>query len=114
MAGEKTFDMANLGLNARGGAARVGGPQTGLSPSAGDPNAPCSLDRPVRLRITCMQLRHKLMYVDERHMQRGMVDVNSDTRVFLCAKTQEVLGPDDQPVGVAECSHGRACYCHGG
>ena len=80
----------------------------------GDFNAPCSLDRPVRLRITCMHLRHKLMYVDARHKQRGMVDVNSDTRVYWCSKTQECFGPDDQPVSPGDCSNGRACYCHGG
>jgi hypothetical protein len=77
-------------------------------------DAPCTLDRPVKLRVTCMHIRHKLRYVDERHTQRGLVDVNSDTRIFWCAKTQEALGPDDQPVGPAECSNGRGCYCHGG
>lgn len=77
-------------------------------------DAPCSLDRPVKLRITCMNLRHKLMYVDDRHAQRGMVDVNSDTRVYWCSKTGAALGPDDQPVGPGDCSNGRACYCHGG
>jgi hypothetical protein len=80
----------------------------------GDLNASCSLDRPVRLRVTCMHLRHKLMYVDDRHRQRGVVDVNSDTRVYWCAKTQEGLGPDDFAVGPGDCSNGRACYCHGG
>ncbi len=114
MAGEKTFDMLNLGLNARGGAMRMQPDRANIDPTAGDPNAANSLDRPVRLRITCMHMRHKLMYVDDRHAQRGLVDFNSETRVFLCAKTQEVLGPDDQPVGVAECSNARACYCDGG
>jgi hypothetical protein len=114
MAGEKTFDMANLGLNARGGAAAARAVDGFVDPAAGDPNAANSLDRPVRLRTTCMHLRHKLMYCDARHAQRGLVDDNSDTRVFLCAKTQEVLGPDDRPVSVSECSGGRACYCHGG
>jgi hypothetical protein len=61
-----------------------------------------------------MHLRHKLMYVDERHAQRGMVDVNSDTRVYWCARTQEALGPDQQHVAPDVCSNGRACYCHGG
>jgi hypothetical protein len=77
------------------------------------PDAPCSMDRPVRLRVTCMNLRHKLMYVDPRHAQRGMVDVNSDTRIYWCAMTQEQLGPDQQPVGPGDCSNGRGCYCHG-
>lgn len=86
----------------------------GKSPPVGREDAPCSLDRPVRLRITCMNLRHKLMYVDERHSQRGMVDSNSDTRVFWCVKTQDPLGPDNQSVGPDACSSSRACYCHGG
>ena len=88
-----------------------------VAPAAAQPasdNAPCTLDRPVKLRVTCLNLRHKLMYVDERHAQRGMVDVNSDTRVYWCAKTHDALGPDNQPVGPGECSNGRACYCHGG
>ena len=95
---------------------------SGLSMKAASPSAapvdradaPCSLDRPVKLRITCMHMRHKLMYVDERHTQRGMVDVYSDTRIFWCAKTHESLGPDQRPVAPDECSNGRACYCHGG
>ena len=77
-------------------------------------DAPCSLDRPVKLRTTCMNLRHKLMYIDERHTQRGLVDVNSDTRVYWCSRTQESLGPDNRPVEPGGCSNGRACYCHGG
>lgn len=77
-------------------------------------DASCSLNRPVKLRITCMNIRHKLMYVDERHAQRGLVDVNSDTRVYWCARTQDALGPDDLPVGPGDCSNGRDCYCHGG
>jgi hypothetical protein len=77
-------------------------------------DASCSLDRPVKMRITCMNIRHKLMYVDERHTQRGLVDVNSDTRVYWCAKTQSALGTDNLPVGPGDCSNGRDCYCHGG
>lgn len=85
-----------------------------VEPMPDRPDAPCSLDRPVKLRITCMNMRHKLMYIDERHTQRGLVDFNSDTRVFWCAKTQEVLGPDGLAVGPGDCSNGRSCYCHGG
>jgi hypothetical protein len=69
--------------------------------------------RPVKLRITCQHLRHKLMYVDSRHAVRGMTDNSSDTRVFWCAKTQECLGPDGETVSFSECSMGRGCYCHG-
>jgi hypothetical protein len=71
-------------------------------------------DRPVKLHITCLNLRHKLMYVDERHMQRGMTDDSSSTRVFWCTKTQNCLGPDNEAVAPDSCSQGRACYCHGG
>jgi hypothetical protein len=84
------------------------------SAAAQSHDAPCSLDRPVKLRVTCMSLRHKLMYVDDRHAQRGMVDGNSDTRVYWCSKTQSPLGPDDRPAAPDECSNGRECYCHGG
>ena len=70
-------------------------------------------DRPVKLHVTCLHLRHKLMYVDARHMQRGMVDDSSDTRVFWCSKTQDCLGPDGEPVSPGDCSQGRQCYCHG-
>jgi hypothetical protein len=70
--------------------------------------------RPVRLRVSCLHLRHKLMYCDERHATPGMVDDSSDTRVFWCVKTQENRGPDGGAVRPAECHAGRSCYCHGG
>ena len=85
----------------------------GAKPQAAN-NDPIVYDRPVKLRVTCLHLRHKLMYVDERHMQRGMTDNSSDTRVFWCNKTQGCLGPDNEAVSPGDCSHGRACYCHGG
>lgn len=75
---------------------------------------PVEFDRPVKLRVTCLNLRHKLMYVDERHAARGITDNSSDTRIFWCAKTHETLGPDGEPVSPGDCSNGRACYCHGG
>jgi hypothetical protein len=71
-------------------------------------------DRPVRLKVSCLNIRHKLMYCDDRHDAPGMVDDSSDTRVFLCCKTQEVLGPDGAPVHPEDCKAGRACYVHGG
>ena len=77
-------------------------------------NEPQTYDRPVKLHISCMNIRHKLMYVDERHAQRGMIDINSETRVYWCSKTQDALGPDGESVTPADCSMGRACYCHGG
>ena len=84
----------------------------GTKPQAADSDI--TYDRPVKLHVTCMNLRHKLMFVDERHMQRGMTDNSSDTRVFWCKKTQDCLGPDGEPVSPGDCSNGRACYCHGG
>ena len=69
---------------------------------------------PVVLQVACMNLRHKLMYCDERQARAGQVDDSSDTRVFYCVKTQESLGPDGEVVGVKECQGGngaaRSCY----
>lgn len=65
--------------------------------------------RPLNLEPACLHLRHKMMYVDPRQATPGYVDNGSDTRVFLCARTQEVLGPDDGPVGPEVCGTGRAC-----
>ncbi len=67
--------------------------------------------RPVSLKITCLHLRHKLMYVDSRQNQPGMVDDDSSSRVYFCTKTQEQLGPDEQPVSPSQCQPGRACCC---
>lgn len=86
---------------------------TRATPQAASNEAPV-YDRPVKLHITCLNLRHKLMYVDERHMQRGMTDDSSSTRVFWCSKTQGCLGPDNVAVSPDACSQGRPCYCHGG
>lgn len=68
------------------------------------------VDRPLTLLPTCMNLRHKLMYCDERHMQIGMVDASSQTRVFFCTKTGESLGPDERPVHPHDCGSGRGCH----
>ena len=86
----------------------------GAKPQAAtDAAGPPVYDRPVKLHVTCLNLRHKLMYVDERHMQRGMTDNSSDTRVFWCSKTHNCLGPDGAAVAPEDCSRGRACYCDG-
>jgi len=69
-------------------------------------------EAPIRLRPTCLHMRHKLMYCDSRHDAPGMVDDSSSTRVFLCAKSQEVLGPDGEAVHPDTCDSGRACFCH--
>jgi hypothetical protein len=71
------------------------------------------VQRPVELRVTCRNLRHKMMYVDDRQSTPGLVDDSSDTRIFWCVKTQDPLGPDDAPVSPARCTKARACYCGG-
>ena len=72
-----------------------------------------SSDRTVRLHVTCLNLRHKLMYIDEQHGVPGMVDTRSDTRVYWCTKSQNALGPDGDAVHPDSCSGGRHCYVHG-
>jgi len=65
----------------------------------------------VHLKVACQRLRHKMMYVDARQQQFGMVDDGSDTRVFWCSKTQDALGPDGDAVSPTDCQPGRNCYC---
>jgi len=70
-----------------------------------------SFSHPLNLKPCCVNLRHKMMYVDERQATPGMVDDGSDSRVFLCLLTSETIGPDDLPVGPSRCdSSGRACF----
>ena len=70
-----------------------------------------SFDRPLDLKPCCLNLRHKMMYVDPRQMTPGLVDDGSDTRVFLCLLTQHVIGPDDGQVSPRQCcSESRACF----
>lgn len=71
------------------------------------------LNRPVVLKPSCLHIRHKLMYVDERHEMPGMVDDTSDTRVFFCVHTHDGLGPDGEPVSPQDCAAGRGCFCAG-
>ncbi len=68
---------------------------------------------PVKLKIACQNLRHKMMYVDERQQSVGLVDDSSDTRVFWCMRTQDALGPDGDSVDAKSCSPQRSCYCKG-
>lgn len=67
--------------------------------------------RPVKLKLSCLNIRHKLMYVDERQAMPGTLDDESSTRIYFCTKTQEQLGPDDAPVGSKACVPGRGCHC---
>jgi len=69
---------------------------------------------PVKLKVTCEHLRHKLMYCDERQTTPGLVDDSSDTRVFFCIRTYDSLGPDGKPVSVGDCAKTRGCYCGNG
>lgn len=66
----------------------------------------------VNLTITCDQLRHKMMYIDERQKTFGRADDGSDTRIYWCTQTQDSRGPDGQPVMPKACQPGRTCYCH--
>jgi len=70
-------------------------------------------DDTVKLVPACLHLRHKMMYVDDRHSRIGTVDDSSDTRVFFCAQNQDVLGPDGSPVSPTECTPLRQCFCKG-
>lgn len=64
----------------------------------------------MNLKPACLNIRHKMMYCDERHARTGVVDDSSDTRIFVCIKTQESLGPDGEPVAPARCRRSRSCY----
>ena len=66
---------------------------------------------PLNKRACCLNVRHKLMYVDPAHATPGLVDDTSDSRVYVCTLTQEVLGPDGRLVTPSNCSPGRGCYC---
>ena len=65
----------------------------------------------VKLQVSCVNIRHKLMYVDEAQAAPGMVDDTSDTRIFFCIRTHDSLGPDNESVSPKLCHPGRGCYC---
>lgn len=69
------------------------------------------LEEHLNLKPTCVHLRHKLMYVDERQAVPGYVDDQSDTRVFWCEQTMDPLGPDRRNVKPGDCQASRDCYC---
>ena len=68
-------------------------------------------EMPVKLKVACEHLRHKMMYCDERQSTPGLVDDSSDTRVFFCIKTYDSLGADGKPVSPGDCAKTRGCYC---
>ena len=70
-------------------------------------------ERTIKLRASCVHIRHKMMYLDERQSALGMVDDSSDTRIFHCVKTQEVIGPDGGHVSPTDCTGTRECFCKG-
>lgn len=71
-----------------------------------------STDLPIRLEVACLHMRHKMMFCDERHAEFGRVDTNPQRHhVLYCTKTQDALGPDNNPVSLGECAPGRRCYC---
>jgi hypothetical protein len=67
----------------------------------------------IKLKPTCLHLRHKMMYVDAREQTPGLVDDRSDTRIYFCVKSQESLGPDGESVSPKQCTNSRNCFCHG-
>ena len=70
-----------------------------------------SAELPIRLEVACRHMRHKMMFCDDRHAQVGRVDASGEhSHVYYCAKTQDSLGPDNEPVSMVECSPERGCY----
>jgi len=67
-------------------------------------------ERPLHMVPTCMHLRHKLMYVDARHMTRGLVDDSSTTRHYWCELSQDARGADGGGVEPRGCASGRSCF----
>ena len=48
-----------------------------------------NFDKPLNLKPCCLHLRHKMMSCDERQNIPGLVDSESDTRVYYCLKSHE-------------------------
>jgi hypothetical protein len=61
---------------------------------------------PQAFQIPCPHLRSKEMY----HQPLGQEDGQFASGLFWCTRTQEIFGPDGQPVSKGECCQGRACY----
>jgi hypothetical protein len=82
-----------------------------MTPFRPDPDSGDIHLAPLDLRPCCRNLRHKMMYCDERQATPGLVDTRSDSRVYFCILTCQPLGPDDRPVEPGACaSPGRACF----
>ena len=63
----------------------------------------------VKLRPSCRHIRRKLMYCDERHAVSEW-SITPPTPVFFCVRTQDGLGPDEEPVSPEECRFERDCH----
>lgn len=59
---------------------------------------------------TCLSLRHKIMYIDCQEATPGRVNVDSDTAIFWCGKSQECRGPDGLPATPGTCGSDRPCF----
>ena len=57
----------------------------------------------------CVYLRSKQMYVTGQ-VDPDHPDEDGREHYCWCINTQHILGPDDNPVGRAECSPERECY----
>lgn len=71
-----------------------------------------NVDPPV-LVPSCLHLRHKMMYVDDRQSLPGTVDDRSTTRVYWCTRTMDQLGPDGRVVNTKTCCSSRSCFACG-
>ncbi len=59
-----------------------------------------------RFQAPCPNLRNKEMF----YQTPGQEDDQFSSGLYWCTRTSEIFGPDDQPVGKAECCPGRPCF----
>ena len=57
----------------------------------------------------CSKLRTKTMYLNVDYRSEGDEPGCNNTAVYWCLKTQQALGPDDNPVCPEDCRAGRGC-----
>lgn len=69
-----------------------------------------SESRPIKLTASCLHLRNKAMYSDDRLNTPGMVDESLDTIPFFCTQTCDCLGPDNEPASPQDCKPERKCF----
>jgi hypothetical protein len=56
----------------------------------------------------CRHLRCKMFYVKGR--DGCDLTTASTTAQYICLRSQQVLGPDDRPVGPGQCARARRCF----